>query len=143
VTICACNFLIPSVTSSKMSLKYADEARATVLSFFNAPPSQYTVVFTQNASAALKLVGEAYPFAEETTYVLGSDSHNSVHGIREFARKAGAEVAYIPSTPTGGFDPAIGKVQYLWCRQKGLGLTPSIRVCSRNICTKRRGPYSQ
>jgi molybdenum cofactor sulfurtransferase len=93
-----------------MSLRYADEARATVLSFFDAPPSEYTVVFTQNASAALKLVGESYPFSSDSAFVLGADSHNSVHGIREFARKRQGNIAYIPSTSRGGFDPDLAKV---------------------------------
>ncbi|KAG2746097.1 PLP-dependent transferase [Suillus brevipes Sb2] len=88
--------------SSKLSTRYADEARDAVLSFFRAPPG-YTVVFTANATAALKLVGEAYPFKSNSGYILGADSHNSVHGIREYASRRGAEVHYIPSTSTGGF----------------------------------------
>jgi molybdenum cofactor sulfurtransferase len=98
------------VSSSKLSTGCADEAREAVLSFFRAPPG-YTVVFTANATGALKLVGEAYPFTEESTYVLGVDSHNSVHGIREFARRAGARVCYIESTSQGGFDLAEAKVK--------------------------------
>ncbi|KAG2135595.1 PLP-dependent transferase [Suillus cothurnatus] len=88
--------------SSKLSSRYADEARDAVLSFFQAPPG-YTVVFTANATAALKLVGEAYPFKSNNSYILGADSHNSVHGIREYALRRGAKVHYIPSTSTGGF----------------------------------------
>jgi len=60
-----------------MSLDYANKARSAVLSFFHAP-SGYTVVFTSNATAALKLVGESYPFASDSSLVLGTDSHNSV-----------------------------------------------------------------
>ncbi|KAG1734613.1 PLP-dependent transferase [Suillus lakei] len=88
--------------SSKLSSRCADEARDAVLSFFRAPPG-YTVVFTANATAALKLIGEAYPFRSNNGYILGADSHNSVHGIREYASRRGAEVYYIPSTSTGGF----------------------------------------
>jgi len=88
--------------SSMLSSSCAEEARAAVLSFFQAPP-EYTVVFTSNATGALKLVGESYPFTNQSTYVLGVDSHNSVHGIREFATRAGAKVCYIDSTKNGGF----------------------------------------
>ncbi|KAL4068743.1 PLP-dependent transferase [Scleroderma yunnanense] len=88
--------------SSMLSSMCADEARSAVLSFFNAPPG-YTVVFTANATGALKVVGEAYPFKQGSSYVLGADSHNSVHGIREFATRSGAQVHYIPCTSTGGF----------------------------------------
>ncbi|KAJ8084791.1 hypothetical protein PM082_003568 [Marasmius tenuissimus] len=89
--------------SSTASLKSTDEARVAVLSFFKAPPG-YTVIFTPNATGALKLVGEAFPFANDSTYILGTDAHNSLHGIRQFAAKRGASVLYIPSTPQGGFE---------------------------------------
>ncbi|KAF9235254.1 PLP-dependent transferase [Melanogaster broomeanus] len=95
------DFLTQSVMGNTHSVSNR-RAREAVLSFFNAPP-WYTVIFTANASGALKLVGEAFPFKEGSTYVLGADSHNSVHGIREFARRRGAQVHYIPSTSTGGF----------------------------------------
>ena len=50
----------------------------------------------QNASGALKLVGESYPFGPGSTYLLTFDNHNSVNGIREFAHARGARVTYIP-----------------------------------------------
>ncbi len=73
-----------------------DQARASVLRYFNASSAEYEVVFTHNASAALKLVGEAYPFTPGARYVLSADNHNSVNGIREFARQKGAAVLYVP-----------------------------------------------
>ncbi|KAF7369847.1 Molybdenum cofactor sulfurase [Mycena sanguinolenta] len=92
------------LSRSTLSASCADEARASVLSFFHASSDEYTVIFTPNASGALKLVGEAYPFTDESRYLLACDSHNSVHGIREFAGRYGAGVHYIPSTPKGGLD---------------------------------------
>jgi molybdenum cofactor sulfurtransferase len=82
--------------SSQAATRLIDSARATVLEFFRADPAEYTVIFTQNASAALKLVGEAYPFEAGSRYLLTFDNHNSVNGIREFAHAKGAEVTYIP-----------------------------------------------
>src|SRR5579859_1818314 len=76
-----------------------DAARASVLDFFHASPDEYAVIFTQNASGALKLVGESYPFAPGGRYLLTFDNHNSVNGIREFARAHGAEVTYAPVLP--------------------------------------------
>ncbi len=73
-----------------------ESAREHVLQFFNASPEEYVVIFTQNASGALKLVGEAYPFGQGCRYLLTFDNHNSVNGIREFAHAKGAEVTYIP-----------------------------------------------
>jgi selenocysteine lyase/cysteine desulfurase len=73
-----------------------DEARAFVLEYFNASPEEYTAIFTQNASGALKLVGEAYPFGPGDHYLLTFDNHNSVNGIREYARRKGAKFTYLP-----------------------------------------------
>jgi selenocysteine lyase/cysteine desulfurase len=79
--------------------RLADRARAAVLAFFDASPDEYEVVFTANATAALRLVGEAYPFRPGGRLLLTADNHNSVNGIREFARSAGAEPTYVPLTP--------------------------------------------
>jgi selenocysteine lyase/cysteine desulfurase len=68
-----------------------------VLAFFNGA-DEYTAVFTLNASGALKLVGESYPFAAGGRLLLTVDNHNSVNGIREFARAKGAIVDYAPLT---------------------------------------------
>ncbi len=76
-----------------------EQARHFVLEYFNADPDVYTVIFTQNASGALKLIGESYPFAPGDRYVLTFDNHNSVNGVREFARARGASVHYIPVLP--------------------------------------------
>lgn len=91
------------IDRSRLSATHAAAARQAVLSFFNAPPD-YCVVFTANASAALKLVGESFPFSENGCYVLGADSHNSVHGIRQFATRRGAQVHYVESTSSGGMN---------------------------------------
>jgi selenocysteine lyase/cysteine desulfurase len=85
--------------TSLAATKLVEEARETVLRFFNASPEEYVVIFTANASAALKLVGESYPFGPGSRYLLTYDNHNSVNGIREFARARGAEVTYVPVLP--------------------------------------------
>ncbi len=78
--------------------RLVEQARAYVFEFFNASPDEYVVIFTPNASAALKLVGESYPFAPGGRYAPTFDNHNSVNGIREFARAKGATVTYVPLT---------------------------------------------
>ena len=85
-------------TSMAMT-RLVEQARDYVLKFFNASPDEYEVVFTQNASGALKLVGESYPFEPGDPYLLTFDNHNSVNGIREFARNKGACVTYAPVLP--------------------------------------------
>lgn len=76
-----------------------EKARASVLKFFNASPEEYVAIFTPNASGALKLVGESYPFEPHGRYLLTFDNHNSVNGIREFARMRGASITYAPVSP--------------------------------------------
>jgi selenocysteine lyase/cysteine desulfurase len=83
LTSCAMNALV-------------DRARTDVLRFFNASHDEYMVIFTPNSTGALKLLGESYPFAPGTIYALTADNHNSVNGIREFAKAKGALVKYVP-----------------------------------------------
>lgn len=82
--------------TSRATTELVERTRRLVCDFFNASPDEYLCVFTANASAALRLVGEAYPFAPAGKFALTSDNHNSVNGIREFARRRGAEVVYVP-----------------------------------------------
>ena len=84
--------------SSIASTSLVEQTRRLILEFLHAPPDVYTVVFTQNATAALKLVGEAYPFTAGSRFALAFDNHNSVNGIREFACATGASVEYVPLT---------------------------------------------
>src|SRR4051794_20117407 len=74
-----------------------ERARARVLEYFNGT-GDYTAVFTLNASGALKLVGESFPFEPGGRLLLTVDNHNSVNGIREFARAKGVAVDYAPLT---------------------------------------------
>jgi molybdenum cofactor sulfurtransferase len=82
--------------TSKATTGLVESARTAVLQYFHASAAEYEVVFTLNASGALKLVGEAFPFRRGGQYLLTFDNHNSVNGIREFARSRGAEVHYAP-----------------------------------------------
>jgi selenocysteine lyase/cysteine desulfurase len=85
--------------SSQSATSLDEQARAYVMRYFNASPDDYILIFTPNASGALKLVGESYPFAPGGHYLLTFDNHNSVNGIREFARAKGAQVTYVPVIP--------------------------------------------
>lgn len=85
-------------TSSAMTER-AERARAAVLAHFRADPAEYVVIFTANASTALKLVAESYPFEAGGTFLLSYDNHNSVNGVREYAHARGAQVVYVPVRP--------------------------------------------
>jgi selenocysteine lyase/cysteine desulfurase len=78
------------------STERMERARSRVLAFFCADPAEYDLVFAANASAALRIVGESFPFERGSRFVLTADNHNSVNGIRSFATRAGARVQYVP-----------------------------------------------
>ena len=82
--------------ASALATTYVEQARLSVLDFFNADPNEYVAIFTANATHALKLVGEAYPFDAAGEYLLTFDNHNSVNGIREFARARNCPTTYVP-----------------------------------------------
>jgi selenocysteine lyase/cysteine desulfurase len=82
--------------TSIRSTELVEQSRSYVLEFFNASPDEYVCIFTQNASGALKIIGEAYPFGAGCRYLLTFDNHNSVNGIREYAHARGASVTYLP-----------------------------------------------
>jgi selenocysteine lyase/cysteine desulfurase len=81
--------------TSLASARLDEQARKYVLQYFNASPDEYVVIFTQNASGAIKLVGESYPFESDSRYLLTFDNHNAINGIREFARAKGAGITYV------------------------------------------------
>jgi selenocysteine lyase/cysteine desulfurase len=82
--------------ASRRSTAMIADARAAVLEFFGVGASTHAVCFTANASAAIKLVAESYPFGPSRGLVLAADNHNSVNGLREFARGKNAPLRYLP-----------------------------------------------
>jgi selenocysteine lyase/cysteine desulfurase len=76
-----------------------EATRGQILEFFRASPEEYEVIFTPNATGALRLVGESFPFRPGSRFLLTFDNHNSVNGIRQFARSRGASVTYVPLAP--------------------------------------------
>ena len=82
--------------TSSAATALVERARASVLRYFGAPESEYACIFTPNATGALRLVGEAYPFGPQDRFLATFDNHNSVNGIREFARANRARTDYVP-----------------------------------------------
>ncbi|MCO5972521.1 aminotransferase class V-fold PLP-dependent enzyme [Actinoallomurus soli] len=91
---------------SRRSSEAMRRARRATLRFLNADPDEYSVIFTANATGALRLVGEAFPFRPGSRFALLQDNHNSVLGIREYAAARGATLEMIPLRPDLRADPA-------------------------------------
>ncbi|PNY25341.1 Molybdenum cofactor sulfurase [Tolypocladium capitatum] len=103
--------------TSQLSTELVERTRKRVLDYLNASPTEYTAIFTANATGAIRLVGEGYPFARHSRLVLTSDNHNSVNGLREFASRAGGRVVYVPMrSPDLRIDTAT--VEAALCRPK-------------------------
>ena len=79
--------------SSSDSTALVEHTRQSVLEYFRAT-GRYTAIFTLNASGALKHIGESFPFVNKSRFLLAFDNHNSVNGIREYARAKGAAFDY-------------------------------------------------
>jgi selenocysteine lyase/cysteine desulfurase len=78
--------------ASLLSGKLVSEAREKILDFFNA--HNYYCVFTNNASGAIQIIGECYPFSSQAHLLLTADNHNSVNGIREYSKNKGGTYSY-------------------------------------------------
>lgn len=78
----------PAMLSGHM----CDEIRLQALAFFNADPEHFDLVFVQNATAAIKLVGEAFRDLSESSsagsfwYGYHKDAHTSIVGVRELTK---------------------------------------------------------
>ncbi len=82
-------------TSTAMT-GHIERTRRAVLEHFGTNAAEYVLVFTLNASGGMKLLAESFPFSPRSRLLLTFDNHNSVNGIREFARAKGAAVKYAP-----------------------------------------------
>src|SRR5688572_26186456 len=81
---------------SAASTEAIETARGLTLHFFDADPSEYDVVFTANASGAIRILAETFPFGSGSRLVLTADNHNSVNGLRVQAQRRGATYDYVP-----------------------------------------------
>lgn len=77
-------------SSSLATSDIVEDARLQVLNICNGSPKEYKCIFTSGATAALKLVGEAFPWSSQSTFMYTIENHNSVLGIREYALDKGA-----------------------------------------------------
>lgn len=74
--------------SSQESTQLVEDVRLELLRFFKADPDEYDLVFTANATAAIKLVMEAFREQEGGFwYAYHVDSHTSLVGVRESAQE--------------------------------------------------------
>ncbi|WP_082001691.1 aminotransferase class V-fold PLP-dependent enzyme [Rahnella aquatilis] len=83
-------------SGSRSSADSYEKARQAIYRFFRCSADEYEIIFTANASSAIRLVAESFPFEKGSEVLLTKDNHTSVHGLREYAKSKGASVKYIP-----------------------------------------------
>jgi selenocysteine lyase/cysteine desulfurase len=110
---------------SRASAAVIEQARHQVLTWLDAHDASHEVCFTANASAAIKLVAESYRFGPRAGLVLAADNHNSINGVREYARRAGARVAVLPLDAELRLDDPEPRVAALAARGGGLVALPA------------------
>ncbi|KAF0701132.1 Aste57867_8355 [Aphanomyces stellatus] len=96
----------PHTSSAPASERTRDAiqmARQEIASFFNTSLEVYDIVFTSGATAGLKIIGETFPFSNQSVFAYGVDSHNSAVGIRSYAQSSGATVAALPTEMLDSF----------------------------------------
>lgn len=72
--------------SSQLSTNRIEDIRLKALGFFNADPEDFDIVFVANATAGIKLVGEALrELKDGFNYGYHRDAHTSLIGLREIA----------------------------------------------------------
>ena len=82
----SCNFY-PNPHTSKSSENLIDQGRLRILKHFHVNNyDDYSVIFTSNCTASLKIVGEAFQFVDNGSFYYLSDSHTSVLGLREIVK---------------------------------------------------------
>ncbi|XP_059661845.1 molybdenum cofactor sulfurase isoform X2 [Cornus florida] len=91
--------------SSLATSEIVREARQQVLNFCNASPKDYKCIFTSGATAALKLVGEAFPWSNQSCFMYSMENHNSVLGIREGASAVAVDIEKVTYHAGGSADP--------------------------------------
>ena len=74
--------------ASQLTTRRIDDIRLRTLRFFNASPDHFDLVFTANATAAIKLVADAFRDHDEGFwYGYHVESHTSLVGVRELASR--------------------------------------------------------
>ena len=82
--------------TSSAATVLVERARAAVLRYFSAPEDEYACVFTPNATGALRLVGEAYPFGPRTASWPRSTTTTPSTGSASSRGRRARATAYVP-----------------------------------------------
>lgn len=78
--------------SSELANDLIEDLRISILEMFNTDLGEYTCIFTQSRIAALKLIPEAFPFNDKSSFMYSSTSDSDIIGLSSFAHNKKAKV---------------------------------------------------
>ncbi|GAB4818580.1 hypothetical protein N2152v2_005626 [Parachlorella kessleri] len=81
--------------SSVRTDELVEATRRDLLQFFGADPKEYTLIFTRSGTGALRMLGEAFPWTPQSSFTFLTSNHNSLLGIREYAKAHNASIGSI------------------------------------------------
>ncbi|XP_068154650.1 molybdenum cofactor sulfurase [Drosophila tropicalis] len=81
--------VISNPHTSRSTGDYVDQVRFKILEFFHTQAEDYEVIFTANASAALRLVAEHFDFGDKGNFHYCQENHTSVLGMRQMIQANG------------------------------------------------------
>eukprot|EP01029_Cantina_marsupialis_P026837 TRINITY_DN730_c0_g1_i1.p1 TRINITY_DN730_c0_g1~~TRINITY_DN730_c0_g1_i1.p1 ORF type:complete len:766 (-),score=207.58 TRINITY_DN730_c0_g1_i1:448-2745(-) len=84
-----------------------NQMRQRVLEFVNANPNEYSVIFTSGATASLRIVGESFPWTDDSIFGYTRQNHNSVIGIRGILPSEKLKQFSVESVNDGSLDMSI------------------------------------
>ncbi|KAJ1878413.1 hypothetical protein LPJ57_003429 [Coemansia sp. RSA 486] len=79
-------------TASQWTHLKIEQVRDRLLRFFGTTAEKYAVVFTANATGAIRLAGELTPLSKKGVFCYSRESHTSVVGVRSIAAERGVAI---------------------------------------------------
>ncbi|KAH0787319.1 MOSC N-terminal beta barrel domain containing protein [Histomonas meleagridis] len=77
-----------------------EDLRSVVCNVLGTNPGVYSVIFTQNASHSIHIIGELFKWDATTKFSYLYDNHNSIFGLRSFAESHNTNVECVFDFPT-------------------------------------------
>ncbi len=115
--------------------KIISEARRKTLSHFGAKEEDYEVIFTSGATAAIKLVGETFPWSDGSELWFPPNAHTSLLGLRGFTKEGRTRCV-----GDCGFYPALQQIYFARLADNHQNLCTK---CSQLLdCLKMKGETS-
>lgn len=86
--------------SSALSTDVSEEIRRSVLKYFGASPTDYTIIFTYSLFQSLKFVLETFPFNSSVSFNFTDSATNDILRLRTYPERNGAQLNSPSSTLT-------------------------------------------